>query len=430
MRLLRSVVVAWAIACGASAARAEDAADSPALPDWIAVSGFGTVGAFRADSPVATVRGDNRVSSGSQDNTVFDQDSLLGVQANLNQGHPVNAGFQFISKKDIDATSRPRVQWAYLGWQPTEEFNFKLGRSVAPVFLMSDFRDVYYSQITVRPPGGVYYLNPITYNDGVSGLWEKYMDGGTLSIEGYVGKTDVEVASGDVDVPRQYAISAKWVKHGFTIRAAAGVAKVDFVPTPGGNAAQLLGVIQNAQALGLCSNCDAVNQAQLFTKGIGNRLYSLSMAWEKDGYTLQGEYMTRKTDSLILGSASGWYLLGARRFGDFTPYILLSYMTPGNETLGLTATPPANPGAAQAAYLRGLAVANATNVYGPYARDQNGFGVRWDCYKNTALKFQYERYAVKNTQWGSTGTVTFPIGPASAFDGKINAYTLNLDFIF
>jgi hypothetical protein len=45
------------------------------LPDWLQLSGFGTVGAFRADSPVATVRADNRTSTGSRDDTRYDQDN-------------------------------------------------------------------------------------------------------------------------------------------------------------------------------------------------------------------------------------------------------------------------------------------------------------------------------------------------------------------
>lgn len=399
------------------------------LTDSISISGFGTAGMFRADDPNATVRADNRVSTGSRDELRFDQDSLLAVQGNFRPAGPFNAAIQLISKKNISSSNKPRLQWAYIGWEPTPALNLKLGRSVAPLGLMSDYRDLYYAQITARPHGSVYYNNPITYNDGLTGLWEHGIGAGNLALEGYYGKTSVKVASGEADVPKQFGLSAKWMQGGLTLRLGASSIDVDFTPTPGGQAAGLLGAIKNAQALGLCSNCNAVYQDRLQTS-IGNKAYSVAAVWEGGGYTLQGEFTKRKSDSMVIGSAQGWYLLGAKRFGDFTPYLVLGKLRPDNEPIGLVATPPATPSPQQRQILGAIAIANATNVVGTYQRDQHAAGMRWDFYKNLALKFQWDYYKLKQPRWGSAGTVAYSLADAPKFDGRINAYSLNLDFIF
>jgi hypothetical protein len=53
-------------------------------------------------------------------------------------------------------------------------------------------------------------------------------------------------------------------------------------------------------------------------------------------------------------------------------------------------------------------------------------GVRWDFFKNTALKLQYDRV---NLGEGSAGRLTNPL-PAMERGGSFNMFSVALDFVF
>jgi hypothetical protein len=322
------------------------------------------------------------------------------------------------------------VQWAYVGWQPTTALNIKAGRSVAPLFLMSDYRDVYYSQISARPNGAIYYNNPITFNDGLSAQWDYRARNDTFTLEAYFGKTDVKVAQGAVDVPHQGGLSLKWGRGPFSMRAGTSFARANFAPTPGGFAAQFLHFVQLGQTLGLCSNCQAVDATRLQTYS-HTHSRAFAMVWDDGDIALQGEYTARYADSLLIGSSRGWYLQAARHLGEWTPYASIGRFWPTSAPIGLVANAPPNPSAVQQQVLDTIATANATNLNGKYNRGQDALGVRWDFRQNMALKLQWDRYRLDNPRWGSGGTVSYAMGAgAPPFSGRVNAYTLNLDFIF
>ncbi len=400
------------------------------LPDWVKLDGFGTVGVYHADDPYATVRSDIRTSTGARNEIRFDADSLFAVQLKLRPAGPFNAGFQLISKKEVNSSHRPRVQWAYLGWEPSSEINIKLGRALAPVFLMSDYNDLYYAQISAQPPGQVYSNNSITFNDGVTGQWERHFGEGVLGIEGYYGKTRVDVSLGEIEVPKQAGLSAKWTSGPLLLRLGYSRPKGGLKPFAGNSVDQFLGLVRDAQQLGLCSNCNQVYRERFKLTDVVNKMVSVGFSWDDDTHVVQGEWVSRKSDSAILSGSGGWYLLGARRIGDFTPYLVLGSLKPIAEPVDLRLTPPPQATQGQMALLSALAAANATNVTGQYHRDQLALGLRWDFSSNMALKLQWDQYKIKNRFWGSSNKVEFRMGPQSQFDGKVNTYTANFDFIF
>ena len=74
-----------------------------------------------------------------------------GPQGNAFNGK-VKGVLQLLSKKTLENTYRPTVQWAYLDWQASRDLNLKLGRTVSPIFLLSDYSNLNYSQTMARPP--------------------------------------------------------------------------------------------------------------------------------------------------------------------------------------------------------------------------------------------------------------------------------------
>lgn len=199
--------------------------------DMLRIEGFGTVGAFSSDldpavvpvtatnKTVPQVRADIRESHGSVDNNViWDGDSLLSVQATINPTGRIKGVAQLLSKQDIHASQRPQWEWAYGSWQATSNLNLKLGRVVAPIFMLSDTRNVAYAQTMVRPATTVYTLNPITNLDGGSMLWEDRVAGYDYNIEAMYGRTKVIVPTGTVKIPKVYGLASKWARDEWTAR--------------------------------------------------------------------------------------------------------------------------------------------------------------------------------------------------------------------
>ncbi|WP_374356931.1 hypothetical protein, partial [Chitinimonas sp.] len=178
------------------------ALSSPALcaswSDWVKVDGFGTVGAYMADDPIATARVDGRQSSGSRDGQWrYDGDTQLSVQATVNPAGPWRAVLQMLSKKDYQGSQQPHVEWAYASWQARPELNIKLGRTVIPVYLDSDFRNLFYAQTWARPPSVFYGQNNVTYQDGLSLVYEQALGGGDLGLEAFAGQSRVRTQNKD-----------------------------------------------------------------------------------------------------------------------------------------------------------------------------------------------------------------------------------------
>lgn len=177
--------------------------------DWFKFDAFGTLGAYKGDSKIAGVRTDQRQIIASMDEWRFDGDSQASAQFTVNPNGKLKGVLQLISKKDVNGSHKPTVEWAYASYPITSEIDLKVGRSVAPIFLMSDYRNLNYAQTTARPQSEVYQINPITYQDGVTARWDKKMGSALMQVEAFIGSTKVSVAGGDVDLNRVKGVSLK-----------------------------------------------------------------------------------------------------------------------------------------------------------------------------------------------------------------------------
>lgn len=58
------------------------------------------------------------------------------------------------------------IEFGFLRWLPTDNFEIRAGRMSLPVFLLSDHREVGYANLPIRPPEDVYSQIPINRFDG------------------------------------------------------------------------------------------------------------------------------------------------------------------------------------------------------------------------------------------------------------------------
>jgi len=398
--------------------------------DMLRIEGFGTLGAFSSDldsSKVPTpagrpkvdpqVRADVRESHGSVDNhVIYDADTSLSVQATLNPNGAVQGVLQLLSKQDIHASQKPEVEWAYLGWQATPDVRLKFGRVVAPIFMLSDARNVAYSQTMVRPFTSVYALNPITHLDGGNALWEGRLGPYKLDVEGMVGRTSVELPSGTFKVPSIHGVSARLTRGEWSVRAGTSHLDVDIDLLPSVQA-RLNAATQNSAA---CPNCGTVLSARTGLRNQQLDIFTLGGQWEHDDLSVTAEFANRKGTTLLAPSYQSYYILGSWRFNAWTPYVAWGRARNTESPLGLQN--PTNNSA--------IADLDDARAFGRPNRTEQTLGLRWDFMPKAALKAQWTQLRLANPRVGAVGGQVQYYIPNSTFGGTINTYALNLDFIF
>jgi len=160
-------------------------------------------------------------------------------------------------------------------------------------------------------------------------------------------------------------------------------------------------------------------------------LDTAALTLELGDWSVQSEWMRRRSGSVLVADSIAWYAQLSRRIGAFTPFLGLGQTRFTEAALGLRTVAGAPP-AAQAGNL-------AIDRYLQSANDRRSWqaGLRWDCAENMALKLHVEW--LKNTQetrLGQTGTLSYPAIPpigsysGPAWDGRLRVIGLNLDFVF
>lgn len=397
------------------------------LTEWLRLDGFGTLSAYQADDPVAGVRADQRTSQvTSNKKWRWDGDSQLTTQFTVNPNGEFRGVLQLLAKDDVDKRFRPRVEWAYGSWDVTPSLNLKLGRVVAPVFLLSDTRNVGYAQTPVRPVNTVYQVNPVTSIDGLNLNWSTDLGGGTLGVEAAVGKTDISLTNGQIKINRYTSAALRWNQGPLTLRV--GRSDFELDGTLPSTQAALATLASGATG---CTNCAAVFADRFRFNGIKGSIDTAALLLELGDFALQSEWARRPSNSTLIPDTSAWYLQASYRVGAWTPYAVLGSLKFSEPALGLQTAPGAPPSATAANAAFDLFLQNRND------RDIRQVGVRWDFRENFALKLQFE--SMKQTRppfLGINSVVATPNVPpigtytGPAFDGKVNLISVNLDFVF
>ncbi len=404
-------VVVLAIALYVVGARAEE----PAKPVF-SFGGFGTLGLThssenRADYSSAGLKPKGAGFSGAWS---ADVDSRIGAQITANFTPQLSAVLQVISELNYDNTYRPLVEWANIKYQFTPEFSARIGRTVLPVFLVSDYRKVGYANPWVRPPVEVYSLVPISTSDGVDASYRVKAGRFTHTLQGTYGRSEPRLAAGGTAVAK-----GAW---GLAYSAEFG--------------ATLVHVSYHKTALTLASYkplFDAFRQFGAEGIAIADRydpsrkpfeFIGVGATYDPGKWFVTGEW--GYTDShAVLGSRSGWYASGGYRLGKFTPYVTYarakaeSNRSDPGLTLGIL-PPFLVPTAA------GLNASLNANLGSIPVQQTISVGTRWDFAKSAALKFQFDHTRIGA---GSPGTL-INIQPGFQTGGKVNVFSTTLDFVF
>ncbi len=400
---------------GAATALAGDA------PPLFSVSGFGTLGVLHSDNDKA----DYLVDAFHPDGTGYtrrwspDSDSRAGLQLTTTFGSRVTAVVQVVAEQRYDGSYRPSVEWANVKLQATPELSMRAGRSVLPIFSLSDSRKVSYASVWVRPPVEVYSLVPVTSNDGADASYRMAIGDATNTTQGGFGRSDSKfpgsagLGAGTAKVRKVIALADTFEKGFFTARVNYGQAHITIDEyAPLGEALRMFG----AQGAALADKYGVQDKRVDFI-GVG-------ATYDPGSWFVTGEWANFNTRSII-GKKDAWYVSGGHRFGKATPYATYARMKAVSNTsdpgLSLAGLPPQL--AAAGAQLN--AIVNAQLGAIPQ-QSTVSVGVRWDFLSNAALKLQYDRVSLGSTSNGTFGNIQ----PGFHAGGRVQLFSAAVDFVF
>lgn len=397
----RQRVLPALIACllSVGAAHAADPSSS------FTVSGFATLGLVKTDTDLAqyAIAGQTR---GADKDISAEVDSKLGLQFGAKFNNMFSGTVQLLTKSGGDGNFKPGVEWAFVKAQLAPSVAVRLGRMGAPFFAISDFRAVGFANTTLRPPQDVYSQVPVSHFDGADASYQANLGVGTLTLQGFGGKSAEKFERVDVELDRLYGINATLeTDAGLTLRFGHASGKLTVKST------SLAGLVSTLRATPFASvgnQLDANDKKASFT-GVG-------LTWDEGQWLVNAEYTQRRV-ATYLPDTDGWYVTVGRRIGSWTPYAsasqIKSVSTNVNNTV-VAATP-------QLAQLRGIV--DATLASQQLNQKTLAIGTRWDFARNFAMKVQLDHVRPQ----GDAFFVQIQPGFNSR---KVNVFSIAVDTVF
>lgn len=384
------------------------ATDEGALPG-LSLRGFGTLGMARTTTDQAEFVRDLSQPGGVQRDWSPKIDSILGVQANYLVGDQLEAVVQAVSRYRSDGSFRPEVSWAFLKYDPNPQFSWRVGRLGTEFYMLADSRLVGYSYLPIRPPGDYFGTLPFTYIDGADVAATAPFAAGLVRGKLFAG---VSRESAPVE-NRQFDLNGSQMQGGHLDYQQGswlwrlGYAQLRFeheLPPVADLRSVLLGP-------GLPASARAVADA-LSTAGTVSRFHSAGMSYDRGPLQLQLMASRTTHEAGIYQDTNAGYLIAAYRVNEFTPYVGRSWARSKARSL-----PSSGVGELDA-----LVAASQARTH----TDQftHFLGVRWDFRRDMALKAQVDLIR------GAPSSVYPFQWVTPAYDGRMNVYSLSLDFVF
>ena len=397
-----AVATALATAVAAGAAEAEGGLDDAPAP--FTLRGFGTLGMARSSTDRAEFVRDLSQPDGLSTHWTAKLDSVLGLQANYQVSEGLEAVSQVVSRYNPEGSYRPEVTWAFLKFDPNPNLSLRAGRLGTEFYLLADSRLVGYSYLPIRPPPDYYGILPFSYIDGADVLATTPFSDGLLRAKLFTGVTRENAPLAD----RQWDLNHSRLSGGHVdYMQGAWLWRLGYSQIRFQNDLPIAELHRTLEAFGATSASQALSAA-----GKLSRFYSMGMSY--DNGPLQLRVMLSKThqESAIFENSRAAYAMAGYRIGAFTPYGGYSETRSDPKHLSTGLGPVVD---AQVASVMDDSHSDQHTVF---------FGSRWDFARNMAFKAQVDLVR------GSSGSVFQTRWEKPGYDGRINVFSLALDFIF
>lgn len=414
MKYLIALVSAVFLILIANAAFAEDA-----YPDFT-VTGFGTLGVSGTDTDRLDFRRDIKQTPSVSDNWGYATDSRLGLQLDVEINETWHATAQWVARNNSGDFFEQNLDWFFLRWRPVDDLDIRVGRMGFDVFMLSEYRNVGYAYLWMRPPHEFYAVLAPYHFDGAD-IAKKFEVGeGTLTIKAFGGYSFIQVPTGFSNIADQSLTVAggKLAYEQGNWNARIGYAyslnNLELPPLQ-----PLLDALNNPGANAVWPDAQSIGQ-QISNKNKAVHFSSIGLAYD-DGLWLaqmEASYIDSES-STYPSSASGYFSLG-RHIGKVTLYSLFGISESLHNRVNLSN--PLFP-VPEVIQLRNA----ADQVLKPNGVDEKSvsLGLRWNVHENIAFKTQWSHYWL-----GNNGTALWLTPASGPTPDTVNVWSVGMDFVF
>jgi len=346
--------------------------------------------------------------------------SKAGVQLTYQLNDKADATIQMVAKSDDTGgtnTWNLNAEWAYLGYQVTDDLKMRAGRLRIPFYMYSESLDVGYSYPWARPPLSV-YRSPLTAYDGVD-MTYNFVTGDIKHATQFWTGSYVDTSNGPAGLPDnlelkdQYGVNMTSTWGDFTARAMMFTIAIDGTTT----------VDVNGGVPPLYLQFDAEDKLDYSAIGF---------QWDNGQYFVITETTDlRSRDGLFFLDEKSGYITAGTRIQDWTPYATYGWAYTANESDFVGA-------------FDGATVCGGPAVIGGAADNKScssqsknfSLGLRKELGTNLSFTMQWDHYydfGGTNGYWGFAGYSSTGFPPTTTTgEGWSNAdvYTLSLDAVF
>ena len=381
-------------------------------------SGFGTLGVVQTDTNHAEFARDQSQQKGAKKQLTANQDTLFGAQVYFRASDSLEFVVQGVSRYGPTINYRPELMAAFAKIALSPNISARIGRMGVEFYMLADSRLVGYSYLPVRPPVDFFAILPFQFVDGADFSATVPVGNGVLRGKAFLGVSHEKAPIYDEFLSMNENLLAGGYLdfHSGNWQWRATYAQMTFkheFPAP---VSTLIDSLHQAGMLGFQSAENAANQ--LSVTNTTSRYYSIGVVYDRGPIQLQGMLSEIRNESYVRQNGRAGYLIGGYRLGEFTPFAAYSWNRSHARSLssGLPDVVPAF-----AAINAGLNTLLARTHL-----DQHtvSLGTRWDFRRNMALKGQVDMIRGK-----PDSIFLYPANDAE-FNGKLNVYSLALDFVF
>lgn len=392
--------------------------DAVELPAGISLHGFGTIGINYSNADTYGFRANMSQESDYWHYLSLTTDSKFGVQLDKTLWDSIDITLQAVLKDRADDGIEESIEWAFLRKTFAERFTVRAGRLGTDLFMLSDYRNVGFAYLWVRPV--IEFYGPLVFStfDGLDCLTFIPWRNGQIQFKGFYGKASNNVVStrGSADISMKDYWGGNITYEDTKLRLRASyvqtlVKDVDFQ----------IETLQQNIAMVPDSVWPEKNRVMEELDPVGDkyRYYNLGFAYS-DGWELQGELGYIDSEFRGYPSIQNGYLSVGYRFGKTTPYIVFSSIKTEDDMYEVPAPDDLN--------------ASTTRLYtGAQAFFESvlkhqrtiSIGARHDITDNICLKGQFDSTRIID----GDGALFIHYGPDNDSE-TLNTFTITMDFIF
>jgi hypothetical protein len=381
--------------------------------DW-SFKAFGTLAGVGTDTDKLGFRRDLTQESSATRAWVGDIDSRLGLQLDVDINSDFHAMAQWVARNHEGDYFWQNLDWAFIGWHPRDDLNLRVGRLGFDAFLLSEYRNVGYAYLWMRPPVEFYGLVSFYNFDGGDIVKKFDLDEGRLTLKGYAGHS-FQATAFNIDVNalifgfKTVYESGNWL---FSLGYMQEKQLDNGLIKSLGQYNNPVGALVWPGIVPLAREWASVDKLLHYT--------TFGVSYDDGKWPVQAELNYIDSNLLEFPNVLAGYLSVGRRVGKVTPFVLLGVA----ESLNHTTFVPAplvktSRMAGQRAFYDGI-----LNFKG-VDQISASLGARWDVHENVALKAQWSHFWL-----GGDGTLLWPKYDGLNEPANVNVWSFGVDFVY